>query len=141
SRSSREGSRTRCVHTRRASRRPCGARRRARPRPRSADMRPAAGRPLGARGRAERFVTDGGELWVLPGADAALVDRLAELGERGVGGFVHAGRDDGGAWAVRRVPTRTLDTLARGERIDPVHAVPLVESLAKALEACESRAV
>jgi eukaryotic-like serine/threonine-protein kinase len=109
--------------------------------------RPRRGAPLDPIGRAARSTCalDTGtvaELWCLSRADAGLVKRLAELGTKGVGGFdIGYGYDDEGAFVVRRVPTRTLDGLAKGECLEGLTALAKVRDLARALAACEEKAI
>ncbi|MBX3204265.1 MAG: hypothetical protein KF764_04310 [Labilithrix sp.] len=109
--------------------------------------RPRAGAELDAVGRARRFscaleTGSPAELWCFEASDAALVRRLASFGDAGVGGFSAGwGEDDDGAFAVRRVPTKTVDALGKGERLDGLTALAKVRDLARALAACERRAV
>jgi hypothetical protein len=109
--------------------------------------RPRRGEALEAVGRASRFacaLATGtlAEMWCLPLADAPLVRRLVQLGTSGVGGFdVGYGDDDEGAFVLRRVPARTLDGLAKGERIEGLTALAKVRDLARALAACEKAAI
>jgi hypothetical protein len=96
-------------------------------------------RPLPSIGRAARFaVDDGAETWRFARADANVARRLAEIGRRGVGGFVAWGEDDDGAWARREPPART----AEGARELPWReAVTIVRDVAAALAACEEEAL
>ncbi|MBX3202304.1 MAG: hypothetical protein KF894_29515, partial [Labilithrix sp.] len=109
--------------------------------------RPRAGEALGAVGRARRFACaletgSPAELWCFESSDAALVRRLVTFGEEGVGGFSAGwGEDDGGVFALRRVPSRTLDALGKGERLEGLTALAKLRDLARALAACERRAV
>ena len=112
--------------------------------------RPRRGEALDPIGRASRFACvlgpDAGatpaEQWCLPQADAALVKRLVGLGVKGVGGFdVGFGDDAEGAFMLRRVPTRTVDGLAKGERLEGLTALAKIRDLANALAACERSAI
>ncbi len=111
--------------------------------------RPRAGRreALDPLGRATRFscALETGtpiELWCLPKGDIGVVKRLALLGLSGVGGFdVGFGEDEEGAFVLRRVPVRTLDGLAKGERLEGLLALSKVRDLARALAACEQGAI
>jgi hypothetical protein len=70
------------------------------------------------------------------------VKRLAQLGATGLGGFdLGFGEDDEGAFTLRRLPTRTLDGLAKGERLAGLAALAAVRDLARALAACEASAI
>jgi hypothetical protein len=100
---------------------------------------PGGKRPLAGVGRARRTADARGELWRLDGAP--VVRRLASLGASGVGGFVAWGEDDEGPWAVRRVASRTLDGLGRGERLPWREALGIARDLAAALAACERAAL
>ncbi len=121
-------------------------------------QRPGAGEELGEVGRARRFAcksrttssaraaapppTSGVELWALPASDAALARRLAALGAEGVGGFDAGwGEDEQGAFLLRRVPSTTVDALARGEKLEGLTALAKIRDLARALAACEKAAI
>ncbi|MEA2746426.1 MAG: eukaryotic-like serine/threonine-protein kinase, partial [Myxococcales bacterium] len=109
--------------------------------------RPERGEALDAIGRASRFscaLATGtrAELWSFAASDAGLVKKLVQLGIEGVGGFdVGFGSDDEGAFALRRVPARTLDGLAKGERLEGLTALAKIRDLARALAACEKSAI
>lgn len=109
--------------------------------------RPRRGEALDAVGRASRYTCaletgTPAELWCMPAADAALAKRLALLGTKGVGGFdVGYGDDQEGAFVLRRVPLRTLEGLAKGERLEGLTALSKVRDLALALAACEKAAI
>jgi hypothetical protein len=110
--------------------------------------RPAQrGEALDAIGRASRSACalDTGtpaELWCFGRADIGLVKRFVALGIQGVSGFdVGFGEDDEGAFVLRRVPARTLDGLAKGERLEGLTALAKVRDLARALAACEKSAI
>ena len=109
--------------------------------------RPPRGEGLDAIGRASRFscaLATGtpAELWCFAASDAGVVKKLVQLGLAGVGGFdVGFGSDDDGAYVLRRVPARTLDGLAKGERLDGLSALAKVRDLARALAACEKSAI
>ncbi|HVH46934.1 MAG TPA: hypothetical protein VM925_31540 [Labilithrix sp.] len=109
--------------------------------------RPNAGEELGAVGRATRFacVLDAGtpaELWCLDASDVGLARRLVAFGHDGVGGFSAGwGEDERGVFVLRCVPSRTLDALGKGERLDGRTALAKVRDLARALAACEKKAV
>lgn len=104
---------------------------------------PRAAEDLGAVGRARRFAcASHEELWRFERSDEALVRRLVAFGDAGAGGFSSGwGEDDEGIFAVRRVPSKTLDGLAKGERLDGLTALSKVRDLARALAACEKKAV
>src|SRR5262245_6659096 len=107
-------------------------------------MRPTAGEDLGAVGRARRFrcmAPDvAHELWCFEKSDAALVRRLASFGAAGLSGFASGwGEDDEGPFALRRIPSKTVDALAKGERLDGMSALSKVRDLARALEYCEKK--
>ena len=109
--------------------------------------RPPRGEALDPIGRALRFscaLATGtpAELWCFAAADAGVVKKLVQLGIAGVGGFdVGFGSDDAGAFVLRRVPARTLDGLAKGERLEGLTALAKVRDLARALAACEKSAI
>ena len=109
--------------------------------------RPRRGEALDPLGRATRFscaleTGTPAELWCLAKTDLGVVKRLVLLGLGGVGGFdVGYGEDDDGAFVVRRVPVRTLDGLAKGERLEGLTALSKVRDLARALAACEKGAI
>jgi hypothetical protein len=100
--------------------------------------------PLGRATRASCTLETGtpAELWCFAKSDLGVVKRLVGLGLAGVGGFdVGFGEDDEGAFALRRVPVRTLDGLAKGERLEGLTALAKVRDLARALGACEKGAI
>jgi hypothetical protein len=105
------------------------------------------GQSLGAVGRASRFACalqtgTPAELWCLPAADLALAKRLALLGAEGLGGFDAGwGEDERGAFLLRRLPSRTIDALGKGERLDGLTAIGKTRDLARALAACERAAI
>jgi hypothetical protein len=109
--------------------------------------RPPLGEKLGGVGRATRYAcklqtSTAVELWALPASDAALARRLATLGTDGVGGFDAGwGEDAEGAFLLRRLPSRTVDALAKGERLEGLTALAKVRDLARALAACERAAI
>ena len=103
--------------------------------------RPAVESAVGKTGRADRFACASGELWALPASDLAIVKRLAALGAEGAGGFDAWGEDAEGAFAIRRVPTKTVDALGRGERIDGLSAIAKLRDLARACAAFERAAL
>jgi eukaryotic-like serine/threonine-protein kinase len=105
--------------------------------------RPRAGGGLEAVGRAQRFacLDSPHELWVFEAADAAVARRLAAFGEAGAGGFVGHGEDDAGPFALRRVPSQTLERLPKGERLDGPTALAKVRDLALALARFEEKAI
>ncbi len=110
-------------------------------------QRPQAGADLGAVGRARRFACarDTGspaELWCFEPGDLAIVRRLSLFGDAGVGGFSAGFGEDGqGVFALRRVPSKTLEALAKGERLDGMSALAKVRDLARALAACEAKGI
>ncbi len=99
--------------------------------------RPVASEALEGIGRAARARGEAGEVWALGAADAALAARLLTFGEAGLGGFSRGGLDDDGVWLVRRSVSRTLDGLARGERLPWSQGLGVVRALAGALAAAE----
>lgn len=101
--------------------------------------RPAKGEPLGEVGRARRFVCAEGELWCLPASERALAQRLVTFGDEGVGGFFAWGADEEGVFVLRRVASRTADTLEKAERLDGSLALAKVRDLARALAFCEKK--
>lgn len=108
--------------------------------------RPRAGEALDPIGRATRLacvdtqVTC--EVWCVGPSDAGLVKKLVGLGEKGLGGFdVGWGEDADGVFVMRRVPTRTLEGLGKGEKLDGKSALAKVRDLARALAACEKAAI
>ena len=111
--------------------------------------RPRAERrePLDPLGRATRFscaleTGTPAELWCLAKSDLGIVKRLVVLGLSGIGGFdVGFGEDDDGAFVLRRISVRTLDGLAKGERLEGLTALSKVRDLARALAACEKGAI
>jgi hypothetical protein len=109
--------------------------------------RPARGEALDPLGRATRSscaleTGTPAELWCFAKSDLGVVKRLVTLGLAGVGGFdVGFGEDDEGAFVLRRVPARTLDGLAKGERVEGLTALAKVRDLARALAACEKMAI
>ncbi|MEZ4258618.1 MAG: hypothetical protein R3B36_06095 [Polyangiaceae bacterium] len=103
--------------------------------------RPERSEGLPSVGRARRFAAKGGEVWELDAADAGVARRLVDLGAEGVGGFVAWGEDEEGVWALRRIPSRTLDALGKGEALEGLTALAKVRDLARALAACEKRAL
>ncbi|MBS2016951.1 MAG: hypothetical protein JST00_28955 [Deltaproteobacteria bacterium] len=114
--------------------------------------RPRAGEALDAIGRASRYACGGDpgnasgdvacELWCVGAGDLGLVKKLVALGEKGLGGFdVGWGDDAEGVFAMRRIPSRTLEGLAKGERLDGKSALAKVRDLARALAACERSAI
>jgi hypothetical protein len=103
---------------------------------------PAHTSALEACGRATRFACDGGEVWLFGGADRGLAERLVALGARGVGGFAEGGvAADGRVWVRREAVARTVDGLARGERLPWRRALEIVRDAARALAACERMAL
>ncbi len=108
---------------------------------------PRSGEELGAVGRARRFAcareaARDEELWRFAPSDEALVRRIASFGEAGVGGFSAGwGKEDDGIFALRRVPSKTVDTLERGERLDGISALAKVRDVARALAFCEQKGV
>lgn len=110
-------------------------------------QRPGAGEELDAVGRARRFACALGtgapaELWCFERSDAALVQRLVVFGDEGLGGFSAGwGEDEEGVFALRRVPSKTVDSLGRGERLEGLTALAKVRDLARALAACEKKGV
>ncbi|MDF2693405.1 MAG: Serine/threonine-protein kinase PknA, partial [Labilithrix sp.] len=108
--------------------------------------RPSAGKDLGAIGRAKRFgctLETGSlaELWCFDASDAALVRRLVAFGESGVGGFSRSWTEDAGVFVLRRLPSRTVESLAKGERLDGLTTLAKMRDVARALAACEAKAV
>jgi hypothetical protein len=109
--------------------------------------RPERGDAQGSTGRATRFACALGtgtpaELWCFAASDSGLVKKLVQLGVAGVGGFdVGFGSDQEGAFVLRRVPARTLDGLAKGERLEGLTALAKVRDLARALAHCEKSAI
>ena len=100
--------------------------------------------PLGRASRATCTLETGtvAELWGFAPAEAALARRLATLGIAGVGGFdLGFGEDAEGAFALRRVPSLTLDGMGKGERVEGLTALAKVRDLARALAACEKAAI
>lgn len=107
------------------------------------EIRPQAGVALPSVGRATRhaLANGPGELWGLPEADRGAARRLASLGDRGVAGFRGFGEDREGIFLVRRVPNLTIESLAKGERLEGAAALSKVLDLARALAACEEAAI
>lgn len=107
--------------------------------------RPPLGDALPAIGRAERHkcVLEGirAEVWSLAQGDGGLAKRLVSFGEKGVAGFEDWGEDDAGVFIVRRVPSQTVDALAKGEKLEGLTAIGKVRDVARALAACEKAAV
>jgi hypothetical protein len=108
--------------------------------------RPRTGEELDAIGRARRFACSletgsPAELWCFDAADRALAERLARFGEAGAFGFFGMGEDEQGVFLLRRVPSKTVEGLAKGERLDGITALAKVRDLARALAACERMAV
>ncbi|MBX3230966.1 MAG: hypothetical protein KIT84_36515 [Labilithrix sp.] len=90
-------------------------------------------------GRAKRETHgEGAELWRLPASDAGVARRLVAFGEAGVGGFAPGASE---LELVRRLPTTTVQSLARGERLDGITALAKVRDVARALAHCESKGV
>lgn len=124
---------------------------RQRPPPATMTRAPAPGAELGTVGRARRFACalDGHgaelhhqELWRFERSDEALVRRLAVFGNAGVGGFSGGwGEDEEGPFALRRLPSKTVLSLGRGERLDGLTSLGKIRDLARALAACEAKAV
>ena len=109
-------------------------------------QRPQAGEALPDVGRAKRFacVPDTGtpaELWTLSSSDAAIAKRLVAFGEKGVGGFSRWGEDADGVFLLRRIPSKTVDVLAKGEKLEGMIAIQKLRDLAKALAQCERSAI
>lgn len=108
---------------------------------------PRTGKELGVVGRARRFACtletgSPAELWRFERTDEALARRLVAFGETGVGGFSAGwGEDEEGVFARRRIPSKTVDALRKGERLDGLTALAKVRDLARALAACETKAV
>lgn len=108
--------------------------------------RPRAGEALDPIGRATRFACAGTqvtcELWCVAATDTGLVKKLVGLGEKGLGGFdIGWGEDADGVFAMRRIPSRTLESLGKGEKLDGKTALAKVRDLARALAACERSAI
>ena len=110
-----------------------------------------AGEQLGTVGRARRFAcvleqsgsgAPAAELWRFDRADEGVVRRLVSFGASGVGGFSAGwGEDDDGVFALRRVPSKTVDGLGKGERLDGMTALAKIRDLARALAFCEKKAL
>ncbi len=84
------------------------------------------------------------ELWRFDAADAALARRIASFGDAGLGGFQSDGmwtEEGGEVLALRRLPSSTVDGLARGERLDGLGALAKIRDLALALARCEESGV
>ena len=77
----------------------------------------------------------------MPASDAAIAKRLVALGDEGLGGFSAWGEDDEGVFLLRRIPSRTLDGLGKGERLDGLGALAKVRDLARALAAAEKAGI
>ncbi len=111
------------------------------------NKRPKPGEDLGAVGRARRYAcaletASSSELWCFAAPDLALVKRLCVFGDAGVGGFASGyGEDAEGVFALRRVPSKTVDTLSKGEKLDGLTALAKARDLAQALATCEKKAV
>lgn len=108
--------------------------------------RPRSGEELDAIGRARRFACSletgsPAELWCFDAADRAIAQRLAHFGEAGAFGFFGMGEDEEGVFLLRRVPSKTVEGLAKGERLEGITALAKVRDLARALAACERMAV
>jgi eukaryotic-like serine/threonine-protein kinase len=107
--------------------------------------RPEKGDALSAIGRAERHkcIVQGikAEVWSLPKSDTGLAQRLVSFGQKGLGGFEDSGEDDEGVFLVRRVPSQTVDVLAKGEKLEGLTAIGKVRDVARALAHCERSAV
>lgn len=130
--------------------------------------RPKPGEELAAVGRARRFacaleskaedagvpnahpLETGGaaELWRFERSDAALVRRLVAFGEAGAFGFSTEVDPDLGStpehdaiFALRRVPSKTVDGLSKGERLEGLTALAKIRDVARALAACEKKAL
>ncbi len=106
---------------------------------------PSAGEDLGSVGRARRYrcvlTSSPAELWRFDRHDEALVRRLVMFGETGAGGFSAGwGEDEEGLFAIRRVPSQTVDALAKGERLDGLTALSKIRDLARALATWEKKA-
>ena len=104
--------------------------------------RPRAGAELPAVGRAKRFASTRGtgstiELYCLAKGEDGVARRLVKLGF----GFESWGEDEEGVFLVRRVPSATVDSLEKGERIEGLAALAKVRDVAGALATCESNAI
>ncbi len=111
-----------------------------------AKKRPRAGEELDPIGRVRRFscsleTGSPAELWCFDAADRAIAQRLARFGEAGAFGFSAMGEDDEGVFLLRRVPSKTVEGLAKGERLEGMTALAKIRDLARALAACERMAV
>lgn len=109
--------------------------------------RPKRGEQLDVVGRARRFACaletgSPAELWCFATSDLALVKRLTTFGDAGVSGFSAGwGSDEEGVFALRRIPTKTVDGLARAERLDGLTALAKIRDFARALAECEKKAI
>lgn len=109
--------------------------------------RPKAVEELGSVGRASRHACAletgaPAELWCFATGDVALVRRLVAFGDAGVGGFSAGwGQDEEGVFALRRVPSKTVDGLGKSERLEGLSALAKVRDIARALAECEKRGI
>lgn len=103
--------------------------------------RPEAGEDRGEVGRARRFACGPHELWTAGAADRAVMQRLVAFGDAGVAGFADWGEDEAGVFALRRVPSQTLEGLPRGAKLEGLVAIGKVRDLARALAHCEAKGV
>ncbi len=114
----------------------------------STRRRPDPGEELDAVGRARRFACaletgSTGELWRFERADTALARRLGQLGDAGLGGFASDAlwEEDDATWGLRRVPSRTVESWSKGERLDGLTALAKMRDVARALAAGEAKAI
>lgn len=83
-----------------------------------------------------------GDRWEFDIGDTGVVKRLVAFGEAGVGGFVPSGEaDEGELVLVRRVPSQTVQGLAKGEKLDGLTMLAKLRDLARALAMCEARGI
>src|SRR4051812_30039562 len=73
--------------------------------------------------------------------EEGVAKRLVRLGESGVGGFVSWKKEGDEISLVRRVPSATVDSLAKGEKLEGLLALAKVRDVARALAACEKSAL
>jgi hypothetical protein len=94
---------------------------------------------LDAIGRARRETHgEAAELWHFDEADAGVAKRLVAFGDHGVGGFAEGPSP---LDLVRRLPSSTLSSMPKGERLDGISALAKVRDLARALAHCEGKGV